>query len=166
MDALGVIVAVISGGGLGWLGKWLLDLLKQRDEGRRAQRKDAMEEVWKYAGEMKAHNERLMTVVDQHQTALEAQAAENADCRAETAELRETNRFLYDHLKRAFGAIHKLGEDPGALPELPPPRQRDNRGAEFLARQAAHAATLVKQASGVIQPPAGAAPPGGAPSAT
>jgi hypothetical protein len=157
---LAALLTIVAGI-LGWLGKWVLDVSRQRGEARRVARKDAVDEVWKYVAELKAQNERQQAVIEQHGRAVEAFSRENAEYREEAAELRQCVHFLYDHIKRAFATLkHDCGQDPGELPELPAARPRPAPGGvEFLGKQAAQSAQLLREAATSIQPPGGGPPP-------
>lgn len=121
----------------------------------RERRKDAVEEVWRYAAELKSQNERQQAVIEQHGRAVEALAREGADCRESEAELRQALHFVYDYLKRAFRALKEFGHDQGELPELPPMRPRSAGGGDFLARQAQQSAEATKEAASTIHRPVG-----------
>jgi hypothetical protein len=51
VDGEWVAVLAASTTALGYLGKWILDVSRQRGEARRTERKDAIDEVWKYAAD-------------------------------------------------------------------------------------------------------------------
>lgn len=149
-------------GGLTVIASVVAYLFGKWSEQKRADRKDTLDEVWKYVAELKGAVERRDAVLEQHGRAVELFSRQNADCREEAAELRQAVHFLHGSLERAYAQLRKLGHDPGDLPELPPPRQRQpGPDPEFVARQAQHSAGLLKQASGAFAapPPPGTPPP-------
>jgi hypothetical protein len=160
VDGEWVAVLAASTTALGYLGKWILDAYKQRGETRRTERKDAIDEVWKYAADLKGQTERQQAIIEQHGRAVEALSRENADCREESAEQQSSIHFLYDYLKRLHRTLKDdCHQDPGELPELPARRPRPTGpDAHFLASQATQSAALSREAAQTIQPPGGAPP--------
>lgn len=153
-------VTTVAATALGYLGKWVLDVAKQRGESARTVRKDAVGEWQAFAAEVRAQNERQQAVIDQHGRAVEALSRENADCREESAEQQSSIHFLYDYLRRLHKTLKEdCDQDPGELPELPARRPRPaGPDAQFLANQATQSAALNREAAQTIRPPGGAPP--------
>ena len=121
-------------------------------QGRRESRADAIGEWRELLKQREEHAERLEAVIRQDQQAIEALQRENADCREEAAEMRSSQYFLYELLKRHHALLVSLGHDLGDLPALPSLRPRGHE-ADFLARQAAASAQLSQEAGQKLSPP-------------
>lgn len=156
----GAVIGAIFSGLSVLLGIWLTHRRKERrqdaqdeaaSDARDAKvRKDAYKDArdaWKEHLASKDEYIRMQAgVISEMERAGEAAQHALAECREDAAEQGVVNRLLYDLLRRAYAALKALGQDPGPMPDLPQPRQRRAASeAEFLARQAAQSAAVVRE---------------------
>lgn len=137
----------------------LLRVWRMKSGVQRVDRKDAIDEWRELLAQREEHAERLESVIRQDQEAIKALQADNADCREESAELRSSQHFLYDLVKRCFSSLKAAGHDPGELPDLPAMRPHRSRESDFLVRQAAASAQLSREAGDSLSQPSQPPPP-------
>jgi uncharacterized coiled-coil protein SlyX len=128
-------------------------LLSERRRIAKDARLDAIAEWRELAARLEAQHERCEAVISQQQQALDALRAIYTGCREDCVETRSNLRHLYECVRRMHARLKAAGQDPGELPEMPPERERSSAEAEFLARQAAQSAGLLKAADKAIVPP-------------